>query len=168
MGTFAMFTVDSNYQIQQPTSQYFASQLINLEWVQPGTGKHQLFPASADIVDPVDHVLVTAYAVQRPDGQWALMIINKDQENAHSIRPVFHDARANIDSLFSGPVDMITFGSEQYHWNPAPTGGSANPDGPAARSQLNASAETTIALPKASITILRGKIAGGKPSSAGR
>ncbi len=36
MGTFAMFTVDSKYQIQQPTSQYFASQLINQEWVQPG------------------------------------------------------------------------------------------------------------------------------------
>ena len=30
MGTFGMFTVDTNYQITQPTSQYFASQLINL------------------------------------------------------------------------------------------------------------------------------------------
>src|ERR1700730_553387 len=168
MGTFAMFTVDSDYQIQQRTSQYFASQLINLEWVQPGNGKHQLFPASADIVDPGDHVLVTAYAVQRPDGQWAVMIVNKDQENAHSIRLVFRDAKANIDSLFSGPVDMITFGSEQYHWNPAPNGGSANPDGPEARPKRNARGKRPTTVTRAPITVRGEKIASANPSGAGR
>jgi hypothetical protein len=36
MGTFGMFsTTEKDHQIVQPTSQYFASQLINLEWVQP-------------------------------------------------------------------------------------------------------------------------------------
>lgn len=159
MGTFGMFAVDKDFQIMQPLSQYFASQLINLEWVQPGNGKHQLFPASADIVDPAGHNLVTSYAVQRPDGQWALMIVNKDQENSHTIRPVFHDAKANSDSSFSGAVDLITFGSEQYRWNPGPVAGSANPDGPAARSQLNAAAQTIFTLPKASVTVLRGRIA---------
>src|SRR5216683_2425081 len=67
MGTFGMFNVDKNYQITQPIAQYFASQLINLEWVQPGNGKHRVFPALADIVDSAGHVLVTAYAVRRPD-----------------------------------------------------------------------------------------------------
>jgi len=68
-----MFTVDKDYQIQQPTSQFFASQLINLEWVQPGSGEHRLFPAAADIEDPAGHALVTAYATLRPDGQWSLL-----------------------------------------------------------------------------------------------
>ena len=35
-GTFGMFTIDANYQIQQPLAQFFVAQLINLEWVQPG------------------------------------------------------------------------------------------------------------------------------------
>ena len=83
-GTFGMFTVDSNYQIQQYTSQFFASQLINLEWVQPGSGEHHLFSATSDIQDPAGHVLVTAYAVLRPDGEWSLMLVNKDQENPHA------------------------------------------------------------------------------------
>jgi F5/8 type C domain len=162
MGTFGMFNVDRNYQITQPIAQYFASQLINLEWVQPGKGKHQVFPASADMIDPVGHNLVTAYAVQRPDGKWALMIINKDQENEHSIRLSFHDESTKADSLFAGPVDMITFGSAQYRWNPEPDGGRANPDGPAARSQIMAGPATTYTLPKASVTVLRGEIAGSK------
>src|SRR5947208_10986427 len=51
-GTFGMFTVDSNYQIKQYTSQYFASQLITQEWAQPGNGTHKVFAATSDITDP--------------------------------------------------------------------------------------------------------------------
>ena len=65
-GTFGMFTVDANYQIQQPTSQFFASQLITQEWAQPGSGAHRVFPAASDVVDGADHTLVTAYALSRP------------------------------------------------------------------------------------------------------
>jgi hypothetical protein len=162
MATFGMFVVDKDYQIKQPTSQYFASQLINLEWVQPGNGAHQVFPANSDIADPAGHTLVTAYAVRRPDGQWALMVVNKDQENAHSVRIAFHDTGTKTDSLFAGPVDMITFGSEQYQWIAEPNGGSAHPDGPLAKSQITASPTTTYTLPKASVTVLRGHIASSK------
>src|SRR6267154_801275 len=78
MSTFGMFSMSKDYQILQPTSQYFASQLINLEWVQPGSGAHQVFPASSDVVDLSGHELVTAYTVRRPDGQRASLVVNKD------------------------------------------------------------------------------------------
>jgi len=159
MATFSMFSVSRDYQIQQPTSQYFASQLINLEWVQPGVGVHEVFPASSDVVDSAGHALVTAYAVRRPDGQWALMVVNKDQENPHAVRLAFHDAAAPGDRAFTGPVDRITFGSEQYQWQAHPNGGSANPDGPPLRSQLTAAPPTVFTFPKASVTVLRGHIA---------
>ena len=81
-GTFGMFTVDANYQIQQPLAQFFASQLINLEWVQPGNAENQMFPAQSDVTDGAGHALVTAYALHRPDGQWSIMAVNRDQENA--------------------------------------------------------------------------------------
>jgi hypothetical protein len=162
MGVFGMFAVDKDYQIKQPTSQYFASQLINLEWVQPGNGAHKVFPATSDIVDPAGHNLVTAYALLRPDEQWALMLVNKDQENPHFVQLAFHDATASTDSQFAGSVDMITFGSDQYRWIAAPSGGSASPDGPAARSQITAAPATTYTLPKASVTVLRGHIVSSK------
>jgi len=162
MATFGMFVVDKDYQIKQPSSQYFTSQLINLEWVQPGNGSHKVFPANSDITDPAGHNLVTAYAVLRPDGQWSLMIVNKDQENSHPVRLAFHDANTNADSVFAGQVDMITFGSEQYRWIAEPNGGSANPDGPPERSQITAGPTTMYTLPKASVTVLRGHIAVSK------
>ena len=161
-GTFGMFTVDSNYQIQQYTSQFFASQLINLEWVQPGNGEHHIFPVTSDIHDPAGHVLVTAYALLRPDGEWSLMVVNKDQENPHPVHIVFHDAKTSRDRYFIGPVSVVTFGSEQYQWHSNEKGGIADPDGPAARSTLTGDAGTVYTLSKASVTVIRGKVTTGR------
>jgi F5/8 type C domain len=166
-GTFGMFTLDKDYQIRQPTSQFFSSQMINLEWVQPGSGEHRVFPASSDIRDDAGNVLVTAYALQRPDGEWSLMVINKDQENAHTVHIVFQDEKSKKDSSFAGPVNRVTFGSEQYQWHSNIKGGTADPDGPAARSTISAAPDTTFVLPKASITVLRGTLTSDSKSLTG-
>ena len=155
-GTFGMFRADKDYKIQQPISQYFASQLINLEWVQPGDARHQLYRAESDVEDPAGHRLVTAYAVERPGGDWSLMVINKDQMNSHSVFIEF--SGENAERSFTGPVSLVTFGSNQYQWHPSENGGNADPDGPAVRSTIDAREGTTFSLPKASMTVIRGKI----------
>src|SRR5258706_16104755 len=96
-GTFGMLTIDANYQIQQPLAQFFVAQLINLEWAQPDGGDHQVFAAKSDVRDGAGHDLVTAYAIKRPDGKWALMAVNRDQQNSHKVRIAF-DGRANTKS----------------------------------------------------------------------
>ena len=83
-GTFSMFTVDASYKIQQPLAQFFVAQLINLEWAQPGGGEHQVYSAKADLEDGAGRELVTAYALKRPDGQWSLLVVNRDQRNSSS------------------------------------------------------------------------------------
>jgi hypothetical protein len=170
MGTFGMFTTaEKDYQILQPTSQYFASQLINLEWVQPGSGEHRLGRAAGDLEDPAGHSLVTAYAVLRPDGQWSLLVVNRDQGNGHKVRIAFHDAKANTDRFFSGPVTTTTFGRAQYQWHPDAKGGFADPDGPAVKATIDANAGTWFDLPEASITVLRGTLGKvGKSPRLGR
>jgi len=157
-GTFGLFTTDNDLKVKQRLSQFHASQLINLDWMQPGDGAHKLFSASSDILDNAGHVLVTAYAAKRPDNQWSLLLINKDQENSHPVRIVFHDADANRDSFFSGAVNFITFGSAQYQWRPSVGNGIADPDGPPARSSIDASSATVFQLPQASVTVIHGTI----------
>jgi F5/8 type C domain len=175
-GTFGMFTVDANYQIQQPLSQFFVSQLINLEWVQPGSGEHQVFPAKGDIDDGAGHALVTAYAVKRPDGQWSIMAVNRDQQNAHRVRISFQDQTSRANDSFSGTAEISTFGSNQYQWHPAETRfmahsehageqsvvantkGWADPDGPVVHSKQSAGKDAWYDLPAASVVVIRGKI----------
>jgi hypothetical protein len=164
-GTFNFFSADRDYKIKQPLSQYFVSQLLNLEWVQPGSGTHKLFPAGSDIRDGAGHTLVTTYAVLRPDGQWSLLIVNKDQENAHTVNVAFEDAEKKGTAVFAGPVSVTTFGKAQYAWHPDRNGGTADPDGPAVKSTVTAAPSTTFVLPAASVTVLRGAIAAAKPAS---
>jgi hypothetical protein len=156
-GTFAMFSADHDYKIIQPLSQYFSSQLITLEWVQPGSGEHKLFNAVSDITDGAGNNLVTAYAVHRPDGQWSLLIINKDQENAHTVKICFDDAtHTSASGGFGGQVTVKTFGKAQYQWHPATL--TADPDGPIASSTVNADGESTVELAASSVTVLRGNV----------
>jgi hypothetical protein len=175
-GTFGMSTVDASYNIQQPLAQFFVAQLINTQWAQPGGGEHQVYSAKGDVEDGAGRELVTAYALKRPDGQWGLMIVNRDQENAHRVRIAFTDADGSVAG-FKGPVEVATFGSVQYKWNPprtrfmahaevagAPTtisftNGTADPDGPILRSKQNGSGNPVYDLPAASVVVIRGKVA---------
>ena len=165
MGTFGMFSTDANLQIKQPLSQYFASQLITLEWLQPGDGVNTLYSAESDVRDTAGNRLVTAYAASRPDGTWSLMVINKDQENAQTVQITFADDSRHITEEFSGSVSVKTFGSAQYAWHPLLNGGTAEPDGPIAISSLNAGPGSSFMLPAASITVFRGNIKASETSA---
>ena len=60
---------------------------------------------------------------KRPDGEWSLMLVNKDQANPHSVQIVFHNENAKDESYFPGPVSVVTFGREQYQWHSNIKGG---------------------------------------------
>ena len=155
-GTYHMFMVDKNYQIRQHTSQFFAAQLITQEWAEPKNAQHRLFRATSDVKDSEGHVLLTAYALKRPDGQWSLMIVNKDYDRDHPVQVRFRDETGPGDHFLSGPVTMITFGKAQYQWHPDRRNGSADPDGPPVTFSLTGNQNTRYTLPAASLTILRG------------
>jgi len=74
---------------------------------QPGVGAARKWQAHTlsseqDITDPAvmcrDRLCRAA-----PDGQWALMLINKDQENAHPVRS-FLPGSLKLASFIFGPV----------------------------------------------------------------
>ena len=175
-GTFGMLTVDAQYKIQQPLAQFFTAQLINLEWVVPGAKEHDVFPARSDIDDGAGHALVTAYALKRPDGQWSLLAVNRDQQNAHRVKIAFDDQKDHKSSGFDGSVEIATFGKDQYQWHPGHTRfvghaeypaepsvevesfGRADPDGPILHVTQNVSADTEFELPAASVVVIRGAI----------
>ena len=182
-GSGGFLAMDQNGKVTNYPPQYLAAQVITKEWVQPVDAPHKLFKVASDVKDKDGHVLVTAYAVQRPDGQWSVMFINKDHDNDHSVQVTFADPLTKRDRFFSGKVDRVVFGPAEYQWHadppaaapaapaaPAAGGGGrggrggsghADPDGPPSKSSVTAGgAGTLYQLPKASIIVLRGQIAG--------
>ncbi len=165
--------------------QYLATQVITQEWVQPVDKIHKLYQATSNILDGKGHELITAYPVERPDGQWSVMLINKDENHDHSVRVAFNDPVTKQTRSFTGTVDRIVFGPAEYRWHPDPdpkagatpstaqagddddddaparrgSKGHPDPDGPAAKSTVTADGPDTLYhLPKASIVVLRGSL----------
>jgi hypothetical protein len=154
-GGFTMFKVGHDLRVEQPLSQYFAAQLLTQEWTKPGDQEHALFPVSSEVVDSAGRVVVTAYAVHRPDGAWSLLLINKDPQAARSIRVAFR-GEGGAEATFTGSVDEATFDAAHYQWHPDGPNGRADPDGPIVRTRRSAAAAYT--LPAASVTVLRGTL----------
>ena len=151
--------LDQQYHVKSYPPQYLAAQIITKEWVENVDAAHQLFRASSDVIDENGNVLVTAYALKRPDGQWSVMLINKDHDNACKVRITFTDQETSRSQHFAGPVEQIAFGPREYQWHRGDgKDGYADPDGPASRSVVQTGAGAKFELPRASIIVLRGKV----------
>ena len=156
--SWSNFVSNENYEIKGYTSPYYAARMINLEWVQHRSGVHQMFPSTTDIKDADGNLLVTIYAVHRPDGNWSLMLVNRDENNSHTVRVSFENQKEKHTATFSGPISYITFGSDQYVWLNDGPNSHPDPNLPPAAKSIEANAQTIFTLPKASITVLRGRI----------
>jgi len=155
--SWSNFVSDETYAIKGYTSTYYAAHMLNLEWLQHRVGVHQMFPSTSDVTDGGGDTLVTSYAVLRPDGNWSVMLVNRDSTDSHAVRVVFEDSKRKQRS-FAGPVTFVTWGSEQYVWiNDGPNSHPDPDQAPVAR--LLQGPPATYTLPKASITVLRGKVA---------
>ncbi|HUN63200.1 MAG TPA: discoidin domain-containing protein [Candidatus Sulfotelmatobacter sp.] len=158
--TYGNFVADEKLDIKQHTAQYFASQMLNLDWVKHGAGEHHLYPATSDLQDEAKDVLITAYAVKRPDGQWSLLLVNKDPSNAHEVNITFENGGKPVSAAFRGTVKMVTFGAAEYVWHSSGPTSHADPDGPPKRSDVDWKAGQKVLLPKASVTVLTGSMSG--------
>lgn len=156
--SWSNFVADQDYNITGYTSLFFAAHMINLEWVQHRSGTHQMFPSAVDIKDSEGNQLVTSYAVHRPDGLWSLMLVNRDESTPHTVRVIFEDAAHKRTSSFAGAVTIMTFGSEQYVWKNDGMNSHADPNSPPVATWVQGSPQSTYDLPKASITVIRGKV----------
>ncbi len=174
-GRDGFFSIDENNRVISYSPQYLAAEVITKEWVQPVAAIHKLFRTTSDVRDSAGNTLVTAYTVERPDGKWSVMLVNKDKDNDHAVKVSFADTIGKQNRFFSGSVDRITFGPAEYVWHKDPnsaagaspengrrrrtSAGHADPDGPPSKSVVMSNGPNTLyVLPRASIVVLRGEL----------
>ncbi len=156
-GNFGMFQANNQNRILGYASQYFAARMLTQEWVEPISATHYVYPAVSGVRATNGEALVTAYSVLRPDGQWSLLLINKDQNLSHTVTVRFGNAHTGAH-YFQGTVTEAMFGAQQYAWHAANRHGYPAPDGPIVSSTLSGGAGTAYQLPAASIVVLRGDV----------
>lgn len=154
-GNLTIFAADKDAYIRARTAQFFGAQMIDKEWLAPGNGPHEIYPASTNIMRG-GFPLVTAYAVKRPDSTWSIMLVNKDAV-AHDVTVQFENAGGPITG-FIRDVTRITFGSAQYVWRSRGATSRPDPNLPPAVSIVHGGDNATYRIPALSITVLRGRI----------
>ena len=121
---------------------FTSAHLINFEWLQHGGGANRIFPASAGLKDAAGRTVITAYAVDRPDGNWSFLLINHDLYAAHRVHLVIDDA-SHVKHSFAGSVALV-----QY----------CNTPGENRNTTMLPPPDGMYTLPIGSITVIRGKL----------
>jgi len=147
-GNLALWLSDDAFQARQPLPTYYAARLLTQEWAMPGSRlPHSVYRA-------LGLPLVTAFALKRPDAQWAVLLLNKDPKQACHITMQFQSS-ARQARAFTGPVDIYQYSSAQYLWHPDKANGYASPDNPPAHWVTS---KRNILLPPFSISVVRGRV----------
>jgi hypothetical protein len=148
-GNLALFRSDKLHRIQQPLATYYAARMLTTEWAG-ATGEQTMHSVRVEPATPT----VTAYSVQRGEGQYALLLFNKDATSERRVT-ISDNRGTSHPPLFPGKVDLIQYSRRQYQWHPAGARGFAEPDDqPEQRLSVDGRAEFT--LPSLSITVIRG------------
>jgi F5/8 type C domain len=160
-GNLMMLQLNPNNDQLNRLSGYYAAQLITKEWMQPTNETHDIFPVTIKQTKPTLSSAVSAYALRRPDKQWALLAINKDPKRTARLDVQFNFSGAQQPARFVGQLDVIQFSRQQYAWHADGPNGHPIRSLPPARFAREAS--SSCELPPYSLTVLRGKI----PNSEG-
>jgi hypothetical protein len=152
-GSYGVLQGNRKYAAQAPLSQFFAARMLTQDWAQPVDAPHSLFGAKVQGAGTA----ITAYPVLRPDGAWAVLLVNRDLSNAHAVQLSF-----DVDggtAFFTGSVTQTVFGAAQYRWIEDGPKSHPNPDGPEVSTTVAGGNGVTYTLPAASITVLKGAVA---------
>ena len=145
---------DGTISCRMPT--YYGARLLTQEWAEPGDGLHELYLATVDEPALHDESLITAYAVLRPDRLWALMVLNKDSSNAHTVEVRFHNEDSGSESEFEGTIDLYQYSRKQYELSADQQEPYPIKDQPPEHRTLRGSTALVMQLPAYSITVIRG------------
>ena len=146
-GNMMLFDADEEGQARNPMPAYRFTTMLTEDWTQAGAGEHEVYAAGSDVLDARGHPLVTAYALKRPDGRWAVMLVNRDARLGHAVSVALDGGRS------LGPLQVVQYSPERYSWKDA---------GPRSRPMKNelpvrfeAQAGAAVALPAYSLTVVK-------------
>jgi len=135
---------------------YYGAQLVTSEWMQHDNELHEVSPVTLKQGNGGTSSRVTAYAVHRPDKQWAVLAINKNPRRCARLSVEFKSSHADRTVTFTGQVEIIQFSPQQYAWHA--DGQNGHPLRSLPPKRFSQEASLFYDLPPYSLTVLRGKL----------
>jgi F5/8 type C domain len=152
-GQMMLHEADIKGQAQWRMPTFYAARLLTREWAEPVNQPHELYATQSDIRDPKGREIVTAYAVRRPDRDWAVLLINKDPVRVHRAVLEFRSLTGLHPVSSQGQLEIFQYSSAQYTWVAAGLRGHPARSEPPRHFTLTSTNE--IALPPFSLIVVR-------------
>lgn len=146
-GNLTLFVSDAAHRVRFPAATAWAARMLTRDWTAP---RDRLETMLATTVS--GPATVTAYALRRPDGSLALLLLNKGR-GATTV--ALTASRHGVADPLRGRVALVQLSPARYRWNAAGPNGFARPDGPPARWTARIGPQGRIALPPRSLTVVR-------------
>ena len=121
-GNNALFVSDHRRRILARTASYHGARLLAREWAGQPNARHRVYRArvDADFADEQagasEALPLSAYALLRPDGRWAVLLVNKDEQRAWKVSFRFARGEPDAPEGLHGPADVYQFSAAQYVW----------------------------------------------------
>lgn len=154
-GNNTLFLSDDRRQILAPTATYHGAVMLAREWVGDPSKSHRIYPVRVKIDAPDGHPSLSAYALHRPDGLWAMLLVNKDPVRSKDIKIQFAGHGKGKATPLKGPCDLYRFSAAEYRWQADGEKGRPAFSRPPAHLALPAKT-STFHLPPWSLTVIRG------------
>ncbi len=156
-GNNTLFLSDDQRRIKARTATYYGAGLMAQQWMGTVDQPHRLYPTHTDLTTAQGVAPVSAYALQRPDGLWSLLMINKDAKRDWTVTVRFAGTAGNAEKFLRGPADLYQFSAAQYAWKSAGEQGRPLRSDPPLHTRLSDSGAVTLRLPAWSLSVVRGR-----------
>lgn len=153
-GNNTLFLANDERHILARTATYHGAVLVTRHWLGNPNQPHRVYPARVEVEGPDGAAAPTAYALYRPDGRWALLLVNKDPTRDWNVTPRFVGLEG--DGALRGPARLYQFSAAQYQWRANGEQGRPLRSQPAQATELPAGGELHIRLPPESLTVIEG------------
>lgn len=110
-GNMMLHLADAKGQAAQAMPSYWTARLLTGAWTLPGHGLHRLVETRVEGAGAEPEAV--AYAVERPDGRIAVLLINRSPTRAQRL------VLTTPNGGFAGQADISTYGPAQYAWHDA-------------------------------------------------
>lgn len=155
-GNLALLLSNGGDHPLKPLASCHAIRLVTQRWAQPDTDQPQaVYRVTSRLRNRLGLPPVTAYAVHRPDGKWAVLLLNKDPKRTHPVTVRFQRTDDSAPLTFSAPTDLYQYSAAQYVWHPNQAHGYPSPDLPPA---YRVQGGGTVTLPPFSLSVLCGSV----------
>jgi hypothetical protein len=159
-GNLALLQADNAGQVIHPLATWWGMRMMTRDWVQPGNGVQTMHPVHSTALDPAGRALVSAYALTRPDGSVALLLLNKDQRRAWRVAV---ESSGAAPGALAGPFEQWQLSDAQYRWHPRGERGYPAPDRAPSHVRVAGTPGADVVLPPSSLTVLRTRPARQRP-----